>query len=216
MKKLLIATNNPGKLKEYKELLKDLPLKLISLKNLGIKNKVNESGKTFEENAIKKAKFYSKLTGLTALADDGGLEIDYLKGEPGVKSRRWPGLQPTHHPPRRHLKATDEELIDFALKRLRGVPWPKRKARFRVIIALAIPGKEVLISEGKLKGIILTKPRGKLIPGYPFRPIFYLPKHRKSFSELSFKEEVKIGHRRKPIKKLLSFLKLEKFEISLI
>jgi len=205
MKKLLIATNNPGKLKEYKELLKDLPLKLISLKNLGIKNKVNESGKTFEENAIKKAKFYSKLTGLTALADDGGLEIDYLKGEPGVKSRRWPGH-----------KATDEELIDFALKRLRGVPWPKRKAQFRVIIALAIPGKEVLISEGKLKGIILTKPRGKLIPGYPFRPIFYLPKHRKSFSELSFKEEVKIGHRRKPIKKLLSFLKLEKFEISLI
>ena len=205
MKKLLIATNNPGKLKEYKELLKDLPLKLISLKNLGIKNKVNESGKTFEENAIKKAKFYSKLTGLTALADDGGLEIDYLKGEPGVKSRRWPGY-----------KATDEELIDFALKRLRGVPWPKRKAQFRVIIALAISGKEVLISEGKLKGIILTKPRGKLIPGYPFRPIFYLPKHRKSFSELSFKEEVKIGHRRKPIKKLLSFLKLEKFEISLI
>ena len=205
MKRLLIATNNPGKVKEYKELLKDLPLKLISLKDLGIKNKVNESGKTFEENAIKKAKFYSKLTGLTALADDGGLEIDYLKGEPGVKSRRWPGY-----------KATDEELIDFALKRLRGVPWPKRKAQFRVIIALAIPGKEVLISEGKLKGIILTKPRGKLIPGYPFRPIFYLPKHRKSFSELSFKEEVKIGHRRKPIKKLLSFLKLEKFEISLI
>ena len=205
MKRLLIATNNPGKVKEYKELLKDLPLKLISLKDLGIKNKVNESGKTFEENAIKKAKFYSRLTGLATLADDGGLEIDYLKGEPGVKSRRWPGY-----------KATDEELIDFALKRLRGVPWPKRKAQFRVIIALAISGKEVLISEGKLKGIILTKPRGKLIPGYPFRPIFYLPKYKKSFSELSFKEEVKIGHRRKPIKKLLSFLKLEKFEISLI
>jgi len=199
MKKLLIATNNPGKLKEYKELLKDLPLKLISLKNLGIKNKVNENAKTFEVNAIKKAKFYSRLSGLATLADDGGLEIDYLNGEPGVKSRRWPGYE-----------AADEELIDFALKRLRGVPWPKRKARFRVIIALAIPGKEVLISEGKLRGIILTKPRGKLIPGYPFRPIFYLPKYRKSFAELNFKEEIKIGHRKKPIKKLISFLKLER------
>jgi len=199
MKKLLIATNNPGKVKEYKELLKDLPLKLISLKDLGIKNKVNENAKTFEENAIKKAKFYSGLTGLATLADDGGLEIDYLNGEPGVKSRRWPGYE-----------AADEELIDFALKRLRGVPWPKRKAQFRVIIALAMPGKEVLISEGKLRGIILTKPRGKLIPGYPFRPIFYLPKHGKSFAELSFKEEVKIGHRIKAIKKLISLKNYEK------
>ena len=199
MKKLLIATNNPGKLKEYKELLKDLPLNLISLKNLGIKNKVNENAKTFEVNAIKKAKFYSRLSGLATLADDGGLEIDYLNGEPGVKSRRWPGHE-----------ATDEELIDFCLKKLEGIPWQKRKAQFRVIIALAIPGKEVLISEGKLRGIILTKPRGKLIPGYPFRPIFYLPKYRKSFAELNFKEEIKIGHRKKPIKKLISFLKLER------
>jgi XTP/dITP diphosphohydrolase len=161
MKKLLIATNNPGKVKEYKELLKDLPLKLVSLKDLGIKDKVNESGKTFEENAIKKAKFYSRLSGFLTLADDGGLEIDYLNGEPGVNSRRWPGYE-----------ATDKELIDFCLKKLEGVPWQKRKAQLRVIIALAIPGKEVLTFEGKLRGIILTKPRGKLIPGYPFRPIF--------------------------------------------
>ena len=87
-KKLLIATNNPGKLKEYKKLLKDLPLKIVSLKNLGIKNKVDENAKTFEENAVKKAEFYSQLTGLPTLSDDGGLEIDYLNGEPGVKSRR--------------------------------------------------------------------------------------------------------------------------------
>ncbi len=198
MKKLLIATSNPGKLKEYKELLKGLPLKLVSLKDLRIKNKVNENAKTFEENAIKKAKFYSRLTGLATLADDGGLEIDYLKGEPGVKSRRWPGYE-----------ATDEELIDFCLKKLEGVPWQKRKAQLRVIIALAIPGKEVLISEGKLRGVILTEPRGKLILGYPVRPIFYLPKYGKSFAELNFKEEIKIGPRKKPIKKLISFLKLE-------
>ena len=199
MKKLLIATNNPGKLKEYKELLKDLPLKLISLKDLGIKNKVNESGKTFEENAIKKAKFYSRLTNLPTLADDGGLEIDYLKGEPGVKSHRWSGHQ-----------ATDQELIDFTLKRLKGVPWRKRGAQFRVVLALAIPGKKVLTFEGKKRGIILTKPRGKLIPGYPYRSIFYLPKQGKSFNEISFKEEIKIGHRRKPIKKIIKFLRSKK------
>ncbi len=163
-KKLLIATTNPGKLREYRELLKNLPLKLVSLKNLGIKRKPNESGKTFKINAIAKAKFYSKLTDLSTLADDGGLEIDYLKGEPGVKSRRWPGRE-----------ATDQKLIDFALKRLKGIPWGKRGAQFRVILALAIPGKKVLTFEGKKRGIILAKPQGRLIPGYPFRSIFYLP-----------------------------------------
>ena len=196
MTKLLIATTNPAKFKEYKELLKNLPLKLVSLKDLGIKNKVNESGKTFEENAIKKAKFYSKLTNLPTLADDGGLEIDYLKGEPGIKSHRWPGR-----------KATDQELIDYTLKKLKGVPWRKRGAQFRVILALAIPGKKVLTFEGKKRGITLTKSRGKIIPGYPYRSIFYLPKYGKSFNQLSFKEEIKIGHRKKPIKKLIPILK---------
>ncbi len=133
---------------------------------------------------------------MAALADDGGIEIDYLNGEPGVKSRRWPGHE-----------ATDQELIDFTLKRLKGVPWQKRGAQFRVILALAMPGKKVLTFEGKKRGIILTKPRGKLIPGYPFRSIFYLPEYKKSFNELSFKEEVKIGHRRKPVRKIVKFLK---------
>jgi len=195
-KKLLIATNNPGKLREYKELLKDLPLKIVSLKNLGIKNKVDENAKTFEENAVKKVKFYSQLTGLPTLADDGGLEIDYLNGEPGVKSRRWPGYE-----------AADQELIDLCLEKLRGVCWGKRKAQLRVVVALAMPGEEVLMSEGKLRGIILTKPRGKLISGYPFRLIFYLPGYRKSFGELSPEEEIKIGQRKKAIKKLIPFLK---------
>jgi len=200
MKKLLIATTNPAKFKEYKVLLRDLPLKLLSLGSLKINQKPNEDGKTFEENAIKKAKFYSKLTNLPTLADDGGLEIDHLKGEPGVKSRRWPGY-----------KATDRELIDFALKKLKKIPWGKRRAQFRVVVALAIPGQKVLTFEGKKRGVILTKPRGKLILGYPFRSIFYLPEYRKSFNELSFGEEIRIGHRRKPIKELIPFLKYEKF-----
>ena len=196
MKKLLIATTNPAKFREYQALLKNLSLKLFSLRDFKIKEKPKENGKTFKENAIKKVQFYSKLTNLPTLADDGGLEIDYLKGEPGIKSHRWPGKE-----------ATDQELIDFTLKKLRGVPWEKRGAQFRVILALAIPGKKVLTFEGKKRGIILTKARGKLFPGYPFRSIFYLPKYRKSFNELSFKEEIKIGHRKKPIRKLIPILK---------
>ena len=196
MKKLLIATTNPAKFREYQALLKNLLLKLISLRDLKIKKTLKEDGKTFKENAIKKAQFYSKLTNLPTLADDGGLEIDYLKGEPGIKSHRWPGKE-----------AADQELIDFTLKKLRGVPWEKRGAQFRVILALAIPGKKVLTFEGKKRGIILTKPRGKIIPGYPYRSIFYLPKYKKSFNQLNFNEEIKIGHRKKPIKKLIPILK---------
>jgi len=196
MKKLLIATTNPAKFREYQALLKNLSLKLFSLRDFKIKEKPKENGKTFKENAIKKAKFYSELINLPTLADDGGLEIDYLRGRPGIKSHRWPGYE-----------ASDQKLIDYTLKKLKGVPWEKRGTQFRVILALAIPGKKVLTFEGKKRGIILTEPRGKLIPGYPFRSIFYLPKYRKSFNELSFKEEIKIGHRKKPIRKLIPILK---------
>ena len=163
---------------------------------LKIKEKPKENGKTFKENAIKKAKFYSELINLPTLADDGGLEIDYLRGQPGIKSHRWPGYE-----------ASDQKLIDYTLKKLKGVPWEKRGAQFRVILALAIPGKKVLTFEGKKRGIILTKPRGKIIPGYPYRSIFYLPKYKKSFNQLNFNEEIKIGHRKKPIKKLIPILK---------
>ena len=195
MKKLLIATTNPGKFREYEELLKDLPFKIVSLKDLKITKEAKEDGKTFKENAIKKAKFYSKLANLPALADDGGLEIDYLNGEPGVDSRYWPGH-----------RATDQELIDLALQKLKGVPWRERKAKLKAVLALIIPPKKIFISAHEIKGFILTKPR-RLIPGYPFRSIFYLPKFKKVFKELSFKEQVKIGHRKKAIQKLISILK---------
>lgn len=196
MKKLLIATTNSAKFREYKALLKNLSFKIVSLQELKIEKKVKEDGKTFEENAIKKSQFYSKLTNLPTLADDGGLEIDYLNGKPGIKSHRWLGYE-----------ASDGELINFLLKKLKKVPWQKRKAQFRVVIALTIPGKGTFTSEGKIRGIILTKPRGKLIPGYPYRSIFYLPKYRKSFNEFAFKEEIKIGHRKKAIKNLIPILK---------
>lgn len=209
----MLATFNLGKFREYKLLLKGLPLKLVSLKELGIKERFEEKERTLEENATKKAKFYSRLTNLPTIADDSGLEIDILKGKPGIKSRRWPGHE-----------ASDEELIDFTLKKLEGVPWQKRGAQLRTVLALVIPNRgrasvkfgkidrgraSVFISEGKIRGIIARKPRGRLIKGYPFRLIFYLPRFKKTFAELGFKEEIKIGHRKKAVKKLIPILRIK-------
>ena len=164
MNKILIATTNQGKFKEYKLLLSGLPLRVFSLKDLKINKDVKETGKDFNENAILKAKSYSKMSGLPALCDDGGLEIDYLNGEPGVISRRWPGYE-----------ANDQELMNLALKKLANVPWQKRKAQLRIVLALAIPPKKIFTSESKIRGFITKNPQ-RLIPGYPYRAIFYLPR----------------------------------------
>lgn len=191
MKTLLIATNNPGKIQEYQEIFKKLKLviKLVSLKELEIKKKVKETEKTFKENAIKKAKFYSKLTGLPTLADDSGLEIDYLKGEPGVKSRRWPGYD-----------ASDQELIDLAIKKLKNLPFKNRKAQMRAVIALAVSGKKIHTFEGVIRGIILKKPLKKIIPGFPFRSLFYIPSKKRMLGE-------KESHRQRALKKAMPTLK---------
>ena len=140
MKKLLVATSNPAKFKEIKYFLSDLPLKIVSLKDLKVKERVEEDKDTFEENAIKKALFYAKKSNLPTIADDGGLEIDVLGGEPGVKSRRWIGGK----------EASDEKLIDYTLRKLKGVPSEKRGAQLRAVLALAFPDGQVFTSEGKL------------------------------------------------------------------
>ncbi len=195
MKKLLIATKNSGKVSEYKIIFKDLPLKIITLGDLNIEAGVEEDRRTFEENAIKKAKFYSELSGLPTLAEDGGIEIDYLNGEPGVKSRRWPGYE-----------ASDRELIDIALEKLKGVPLKKRSAQLRVVTVLAIDN-EIKISKWALRGTILKKPIKKIILGYPFRSLFYIPKMKKVLAEMSEKEEMSISHRKRAIEKLLPIIK---------
>ena len=195
MRKLLIATKNPGKVFEYKAILKDLPLKIVTLGDLNIKTGVEEDGKTFEENAIKKVKFYSKLSGLPTIAEDGGIEIDYLNGKPGVRSRRWPGHE-----------ASDKELINLTLKKLKGVPLEKRGAQLRVVAALAIDNK-IETSGAVLKGIILEKSIKKIIPGYPFRSLFYVPEAKKIFAEMTGEERKSVGQRRKAIKKLLPIIK---------
>ena len=200
MKKILLATFNLGKVKEYKLLLRSLPLEILGLRDLNIREKVKEDGDSFLENAFLKAEFYSKLTNLPTLADDSGLEIDALNGAPGIISRRWPGYE-----------AGDRELIDFTLKKLKGVPWKKRGAQIKTALILIIPHQEaraVFISEGRVRGVIAEKPKGRLLAGYPFRPIFYLPKLKKTFAQLGFKKEMEIGQRRKALKKLMPILKL--------
>ena len=199
MKKLLIATHNPGKLKEITKTLADLPLKLLTLKDLGILDEVVEDGKTFEENAIKKAWFYSQKSNLPTLADDGGLEIDVLGGEPGVKSSRWIGGK----------KSSDEELINYTFKKLKNVPLEKRGAQLRAVLALAFPNGEIFTSEGKIRGIIAKKPSPHLFSGFPFRSLLFIPQLKKYYNdqELTPEEERQYNHRRKAIKKLKKIIK---------
>lgn len=186
MKKLLIATTNPGKVLEYKEIFKELklPIELVSLKEVGIIEKAEEDGSTFEENAIKKARFYFNLSNLPTMSDDGGLEIDYLNGEPGVKSRRWPGYE-----------ASDEELQQIALDKLRGVPGEKRGAQLKAVIGLIFPSDEKFYTfEGILRGIIAEKPFDKIIAGYPFRSIFIT-------------DNQLFAHRKKAVEKAIPIIK---------
>ena len=199
VKKLLIATFNQGKFEEYEMLFKEyLPkMKLVSLSDLKIKQKVKETGKNYKENAVLKAKFYGNLTSFLTLADDGGLEIDYLNGAPGIFSRRWPGY-----------KATDEQLIRTVLEKLKGVPKTKRKAWLRGVLALYFPDKKkVFTFRAQIRGIILKKQVQKKILGYPFRTIFYVPSRKKLYVNFSKKEIVRFSHRTRPVKKLIKFLK---------
>ncbi|MBI4991699.1 MAG: non-canonical purine NTP pyrophosphatase [Candidatus Harrisonbacteria bacterium] len=196
MKYIVIATHNPGKILEYKAILKELPFKLLMLNDLNIDDEPEENGRTFEENAVKKAEFYSRFTDLPVLAEDSGLEIDCLNGEPGVFSRRWPGY-----------KATDKELIDLALRKLRGVPAENRGAQFRVAVALKLsPQSKVVTAEGILRGRILETPSANMIPGFPFRSLFYVPALNKVLGDVTMEEEGLIGHRQTAIKNLLPLL----------
>jgi len=196
MKQILIATHNPGKIIEYKIILRNLPLKLVTLHDLGIAAEPEEDGATFEENAIKKSEYYSRLANLPVIAEDSGLEIDYLNGEPGVYSRRWPGY-----------KATDEELVEMTLQKLKGVPYEKRTAQFRVAMAYqASRYDKAVTAEGILRGIILEKVAAPIIPGFSFRSLFFVSEIKKTLGEMNIEEEARVAHRRKAIEKLMALI----------
>ena len=196
MNKLLIATTNPGKLTEYKELLKDYDLELLSLTDVGIIDDVDETATTFEGNAIQKVDFFFERAQMPTMADDGGLEIDALNGEPGVKSRRWPGH-----------RAEDQELMDYALERMKDVPEGKRTAKLVASLAIkTATDTPAQTFRGELLGSISTEPVGDLVPGYPFRNIFFITELDKMYADMSWEDEVAVGHRKKAVEQAAALL----------
>ena len=180
--KLLLATNNQGKVREYRSLLKKIPFKLVTLDEQGITTIVSETGETLEENARLKAILFARESGLLTLADDSGLEVDALGGEPGPLSHRYAGEG-----------ASDRDRVDYLLSRLKDMPWSGRTARFRCVIALAMPGGRVEFCHGECPGIITFEPCGE--QGFGYDPIFYLPELSKTMAELSLAEKNQVSHR---------------------
>lgn len=183
-----MATNNKGKLREYAELLNGLPFELTTLSEQGITQEVEESGASLEQNAIQKASLYAHLSGLITLADDSGLEVDALGGEPGPLSRRYAGEN-----------ASDQERNEYLLDKLREIPREERTARFRCVIAIATPDGGIAMSEGVCEGIIAFEARGA--GGFGYDPIFYLPELDKHMAELSLEEKNSISHRARAAEK---------------
>lgn len=198
MKKLLIATHNVGKLQEIKDFLSDLDVEIVSLSDLGITEDVEEDGTTYEENSRKKALFYTRLTGLPTISDDGGLEIEALGGQPGIKSRRWLG----------HV-ASDDELIEHLKKVSKDLPDENRRAKFATVVSLATPSGEVFSQRGEISGEIAKTPLVNRSEGLPYRSFFYIPNLKKFYfeTEMSEDEKIEYSHRRKAVISLIPSIK---------
>lgn len=174
-------------------LLRGAPFQLTNLAEQGITLEAEETGDTMEENARIKALAYANSKGFLVISDDSGLEVDALGGAPGVRSARYAGNN-----------ATDKERVSFLLSRLQGIPWEKRTARFRCVIAIASDTKAVNIFEGQCHGMITTEPKGN--HGFSYDPVFYLPDLNKVMAELSMEEKNRISHRGIAAQKALRFL----------
>ena len=188
MPKLLLATSNPGKIREYRFLLDGVGYKITTLAEEGISKVVTESGNNYEQNARLKAINYAKLSQLTAIADDSGLEVDALNGEPGVKSARFAGEA-----------ATDAEKVSILLARLNGVPWERRTACFKCVIAIVTPEGQSEICYGECHGMIALEAKGE--NGFGYDPIFFLPELGKTMAELPLDIKNQISHRARASKK---------------
>lgn len=180
-------------MREIREILSDLEVEVLSMKDAGIEADIVEDGKSFEENAVIKAKAICEMTHEIVLADDSGLEIDYLNGEPGIYSARYMGEDTSY-------RIKNQNLID----RLEGVPKEQRTARFVCVIAAAYPDGTVKTARGTMEGIIGWEERGE--NGFGYDPIFYLPEYEKSSAELSMEEKNKISHRGKALRAIKEVL----------
>lgn len=193
MQRLLIATTNHGKLREFQEFLKDLPIELVSLTDVGIDVDVEEDGKTYFENSEKKAREYAKLSNLPTLSDDGGIEIDALDAAPGVNSKRWFGKA-----------LSDEEMIRRLKKIAYALPDNNRGAHFKTVVTIAFPNGVIIQEQGQVDGVIAKTPLVKINRGYPYRSFFYLPEINRYYheSDLSPEQQKLYNHRYKAMQKL--------------
>lgn len=187
MKKLIFATGNEGKMKEIRMILGDLDYEILSMKEAGIDVDIVEDGETFEDNAKIKATTISKMANCVVLADDSGLEVDYMDKMPGVQSARWMGEDTSY-------RIKNQKIIEH----LAGVPDEKRTARFVCVIAAAFPDGTVVTKRGTIEGIIGYEERGE--NGFGYDPIFFLPEYGKTTAELSPEEKNEISHRGKALR----------------
>lgn len=190
----MIASGNKGKIKEIKKFFQNLEIDIIGLDSFPGLSNIKEDGDSFIENALKKARVRAEETGMLTLADDSGLEVEYLNGGPGIYSARYAGEN-----------ASDEDNNKKLIRSLQGLPMEKRKARFKSVLALVDPeeGSEVTV-EGICPGYIILKPRGR--NGFGYDPIFYIPEYEKTMAELPIEIKNRISHRARALKKMYSVI----------
>ena len=193
MNKIIFATSNEGKMREVRAILEDTGMEILSMKEAGISVNIVEDGKTFEENAIIKAKSISRETDAIVLADDSGLEIDYLNKEPGIYSARYMGEDTSYDVKNRNL-----------IERLNGVPDEERTARFVCAIAAALPDGRVLTTQGTIEGRIGYEIQGE--NGFGYDPIFYVPEYGCTTAQLSNEQKNAISHRGKALRAMTAEL----------
>lgn len=184
---IVIATKNPGKIAEIRDLLTSFSVELKSLDDFRSIPEVVEDGTTFDENAYKKASFAAKILGLPALADDSGLMVEALDGDPGVLSARYAGEN-----------ATDEQRIAKLLEALKGKA--HRKAAFECVLSIAVPSGPALTYKAHCEGLIAEQPAGQ--NGFGYDPIFYYPPLKKTFAQMTLKEKSQVSHRGKALNEL--------------
>ncbi|MCI9516429.1 MAG: XTP/dITP diphosphatase [Lachnospiraceae bacterium] len=189
MRRIIFATGNEGKMKEIRAILADLGVPVLSMKEAGITAEIVEDGKTFEENADIKARTIMELTGDVVLADDSGLEIDWLNGEPGIYSARYMGEDTSYDIKNSHLI----QLLD-------GVPQEQRTARFVCVISAAFPDGRILHGRGTIEGMIGYEIKGE--NGFGYDPIFYLPEYGCTTAELPPEKKNELSHRGKALREI--------------
>lgn len=194
--KIIFATGNKNKMREIRDILSDLGMEILSMKEAGIDKEINEDGKTFEENALIKARAVAEDTDAVVLADDSGLEIDYLNKEPGIYSARYLGEDTSY-------EIKNQALLD----RLSGVKKEDRTARFVCAIAVVLPDKREFVVRETIEGYIGEKPAGT--NGFGYDPIFYVDEYGCSTAELSEEKKNEVSHRGKALRAMREVLKKE-------